>query len=66
VQDQSISLRTSDLRTHGIAFITPSTATGQEEEKQALALVFADVFKRERPDVQVIELTALDLIARLP
>jgi hypothetical protein len=56
LQDLQISLRPSDLATHGVAFITPSTATGQEEEKQALALVFAEVFKRQRPDVRVVGL----------
>jgi hypothetical protein len=36
-QDRSISLRAGDLERAGLAFITPSTATGQEEEKQAVA-----------------------------
>jgi hypothetical protein len=55
-QDHGISLRSGDLKSSGIAFITPSSATGQEEEKQALAMVFAEVFKRERPDVRVVGL----------
>lgn len=44
--------RRNPLEQSGIAFATPSTVTGQEEEKQALALTFADVLKRERPNVR--------------
>jgi hypothetical protein len=55
-QDRSISLRAGDLERAGLAFITPSTATGQEEEKQAVALVFAEVLKQERPTVSVVAL----------
>lgn len=51
-----ISLKSGDLRGHGVAFITPSTVTGQEEEKQAVALSFAAVLMREMPDVRVVTL----------
>jgi len=56
VRDRPISLRPGDLAGAGIAFITPSSATGQEEEKQALAMVFAEVFREQRPDVRVVGL----------
>lgn len=49
---RSISLGPDDLETHGVAFITPSTVTGQEEEKQAVALTFAEVLMKERPNVR--------------
>jgi hypothetical protein len=53
VQEQVISLRKGDLESSGIAFITPSTVTGQEQEKEAVALTFADVLKGERPALKV-------------
>jgi hypothetical protein len=55
-QSRSISLGAGQLEAQGIAFITPSTATGREEEKQAVAFVFAEVLKRERPGVKVVSL----------
>jgi hypothetical protein len=64
-EERSISLRAGDLERSGVAFITPSTATGQEEEKQAVALVFAEVLKLERPRVPVVPLAeALGAINR--
>ena len=54
--NNSISLKPGDLREGGIAFITPSTATGHEQDKQALALVFADVLSNERPQYHVVSL----------
>lgn len=56
LQEQVISLRRGDLEASGIAFITPSTVTGQEQEKQAVALMFADTLKRERPGLRVMTL----------
>jgi hypothetical protein len=53
VQEQVISLRKGDLESAGIAFITPSTVTGQEQEKEAVALTFTDVLKTERPTLKV-------------
>jgi hypothetical protein len=53
---QPISLNAGDLEQGGIAFITPSTVTGQEQEKQTVALAYADVLKRERPKLAVVSL----------
>lgn len=53
VQEHVISLRKGDLEASGIAFITPSTVTGQEQEKEAVALTFTDVLKSERPALKV-------------
>jgi hypothetical protein len=50
------SLDKNDLETYGLAFITPSTVTGQEEDKQTLAFAFADVMQEQRPDIRVITL----------
>ena len=56
LQQQLISLRPGDLEASGIAFLTPATVTGQEQEKQAVALTFADVMKRERKKLRVVTL----------
>jgi hypothetical protein len=56
LQQHLISLRPGDLDASGIAFLTPSTVTGQEQEKQAVALTFADVMKRERQGLRVVTL----------
>jgi len=53
VQQQVISLHKGDLEAGGIAFITPSTVTGQEQEKEAVALTFTDVLKIERAQLKV-------------
>ena len=64
VQHQVVSLQPESLQTYGIAFITPSTVTGQEEDKQSLALTFAQVLAEKRPDIKVITLPeTLSIIA---
>ncbi len=55
-QHNAISLTAQDLRTHGVAFISPSTITGQEEDKQVLAFVFANTLTRDRPDIATFTL----------
>jgi hypothetical protein len=55
-KEEAITLRKGDLESAGIAFITPSTVTGQEQEKQAVALAFADVLKQQRPGLKVTTL----------
>lgn len=52
----TIGLKSEDLRKGGIAFITPSSITGQEEDKQALALTFTEVLLTMRPDLSVMAL----------
>ena len=44
------------LREGGLAFLTPSTVTGQEEDKQTLAYVFASTLQSERPDIRFVPL----------
>jgi hypothetical protein len=53
VNEQAITLGKGDLEIGGIAFITPSTVTGQEQEKEAVALTFTDTLKSERPGLKV-------------
>ncbi|MEN8207295.1 MAG: hypothetical protein ABFS24_15000 [Pseudomonadota bacterium] len=52
----AMSLNSADLENYGLAFITPSTVTGQEEDKQTLAFIFAEVMNEERPDIKVVSL----------
>ena len=39
-QHQVLDLKPGDLEAGGIAFLTPFTVTGQEEDRQPLALAF--------------------------
>lgn len=50
------SLQQNDLANYGLAFITPSTVTGQEEDKQTLAFAFADAMRERRPDIRIVTL----------
>jgi hypothetical protein len=56
IQNRSITLKPMDLERNGLAFITPSTVTGQEEEKQAVALTFSEVLQRKRPEIPLMTL----------
>lgn len=49
-------LNLGQLQIDGLAFLTPSTVTGQEEDKQALALIFSDVLKELYPKVRYVSL----------
>lgn len=51
-EHQTINLNAGDLEKHGLAFLTPSTVTTQEEDKQALAFVFAEALHKKRPDIR--------------
>lgn len=53
----SASLQAGDLEAFGIAFVTPSTVTGQEEDKPALAQAFAKALETQRPKIHVVPLT---------
>jgi len=56
IQHSSMTLKPNDLEQNGLAFITPSTVTGQEEEKQAVALIFSDVLRQKRPEIPLMNL----------
>jgi hypothetical protein len=51
-QHEALGLRAHDLVQGGLAFLTPSTVTGQEEDKQSLAYVFAAELKARRPEIR--------------
>lgn len=54
--DSVVSLEPGQLEAAGIAFITPSTVTGQEEDKQTLASIFSEVLEKERPAIRIVSL----------
>lgn len=54
--ETAIALQPGELQRDGLAFITPSTVTGQEQDKQALALIFADVIAKDRPRMHIVRL----------
>ena len=51
-------LKPGDLEAYGIAFITPATVTGQEEDRPALALIFSQVLEETRPATHIVPLNA--------
>ena len=53
MQHRTFSLGPNDLTQYGLAFVTPSTVTGQEEEKQAVAFTFSEVLYTQRPDIPI-------------
>lgn len=62
---KSGSLEPGSLSRHGLAFLTPSTVTGQEQDRQALALIFAETLHAQLPSVPVISLSdTLGLVNR--
>lgn len=58
ISHNPMTLAASELRDGGLAFITPSTVTGQEEEKQAVAFIFAETLAKERLDLRIVPLAA--------
>lgn len=51
-----INLGPDDLKKDGVGFLTPSAATGQEADKQALAMSFSLKLQEMRPDTKVLPL----------
>ena len=56
IDHKQLSLSAELLKKDGIAFMTPSTVTGQEEEKQAVAFIFYNTLERERGDLKILSL----------
>jgi hypothetical protein len=52
----NLSLQPGQLQQHGVALLTPATVTGQEQDKQTLALIFAESVKAQVPAVRVVTL----------
>ncbi len=56
-QHQVLDLKPGDLEAGGIAFLTPFTVTGQEEDRQPLALAFVSAVQDKRPNLRVLGLS---------
>jgi hypothetical protein len=56
LQYQSLDLDIGDLERYGVAFITPSSITGQEQDRQGVAFLFARVLREQRPNIPVTPL----------
>ena len=52
----AVELQPGDLARDGLAFITPSSVTGQEQDRQGVAFLFAQVLEIQRPDIPVTSL----------
>lgn len=50
------TLGQGELARTGVALLTPSSATGQEEDRQTLALLFTEGLASARPDLRVVPL----------
>ncbi len=58
-------LKKNDLKKYGLTFITPTTITGMEEDRQYLALTFSHALKTLRPELVISDLSkALGAINR--
>ena len=55
-EHRAFNLTADDLYQKGIAFTTPSSITGREQDRQSLALTFAEVLREKRPDIFVVSL----------
>ncbi len=65
VETRAFSITKDDLAKYGVAFITPSTVTGQEQDIQALALSFSSLMQELRPEINIMPLSdTLSLINR--
>ncbi|MBW2520283.1 MAG: hypothetical protein JRD88_08025 [Deltaproteobacteria bacterium] len=56
-RSENVSLKAEDLQKHGMSLITPTTASGKEEDKQAVALVFAGMLRENHPEIPLMTLT---------
>jgi hypothetical protein len=52
----AISLLPGQLEQYGIAFISPATVTGQEQDRQTVAFAFTKQLKKIRPEIKVVSL----------
>jgi hypothetical protein len=53
---KNLSLPAGALQQYGVAFLTPSTVTGQEQDQQTAALVFAEQLRIQLTTVRVVSL----------
>lgn len=58
-QVRTAHLSTGVLEKSGIAFIIPSSVTGQEEDRETLALGFVEAMQEARPDLHIASLATV-------
>lgn len=58
-QVRTSNLSASSLKDAGIAFIIPSSVTGQEEDRETLALGFVEALRQARPELKVTPLATV-------
>ena len=56
MQVHEINLKAPNFAAAGVAFVTPSSVTGQEEDRQALAFTFTEVLQEKRPNWRILDL----------
>jgi len=62
---QTSSLEPDSLSRYRLAFLTPSSVTGQEQDRQSLALYFTETLRAQRPSIPVVSLSeTLGLVNR--
>jgi len=54
---QTYTLKPGQLQQHGVALLTPSIITGQEQDRQSLALIAAQTIVATMPAVRVVSLS---------
>lgn len=54
---QAFTLKPAQLQEHGVALLTPSIITGQEQDRQSLALIAAQTIHITMPTVRVVTLS---------
>jgi len=50
-------LQKDEIKNHGMSFITPTTITGMEEDKQYLALTFSHALHKIRTELKITDLS---------
>jgi hypothetical protein len=55
-EHRTFDLTADDLYQKGVAFTTPSSITGREQDRQSLALTFAETLRKKRPEIRVVSL----------
>ena len=53
---EAFTLQPGDLRSSGVAFLTPSSVTGREQDRPTIAFLFSQVLREQRPDIPVTTL----------
>lgn len=62
---QTSSLEPGGLAKYRLAFVTPSSVTGQEQDRQSLALIFSETLHAQRPEIPITSLSeTLGLVNR--